>query len=70
MQTQRLNVPVPGIGISCDIHARFDASGPAWLGVYDRDTHRWYTSADPMMTSALLPWQTANALTALQAVRS
>lgn len=46
MLRQSLNVPVPGIGTHCDIHARFDASEPAWLGVYDRERHEWLTTSD------------------------
>lgn len=42
-------VALPSLGF-CDVHARYDASGIAWLGCYDRGKARWYTSTDRTLT--------------------
>lgn len=69
MFRQSLNIPVPGIGTHCDIHARFDASEPAWLGVYDRDRQCWHTTSGegPGACFALLAAGYISALAVLEA---
>lgn len=69
MLRQSLNVSVPGIGTHCDIHARYDASGPAWVGVYDRDRQSWHTTSGegPGACYALLAAGYASALAVLEA---
>lgn len=44
-----IKTDLTGLG-PCDVHARFDASGPAYIGVYDRTRERWLTSTDQTLT--------------------
>jgi hypothetical protein len=44
MQRIVLNVPIPTVGPHCDVHLRGTVALPAFVGVYDRDADRWYTS--------------------------
>lgn len=51
-------VPLPPTFTPCDVHIRRDASGPAWVGVYDRTTATWVDTAsgtlDPRIAIAAL----------------
>lgn len=61
-----LNVQLPILGCACDIHARYDASGVAYVGVYERLAARWFTTADGTLPVDV----TAAALAALEGGRS